>query len=111
MSNVASDESEVEYENEVEEKVKKQKTSYTTASRSASDKLERITKELQYKEENEFDRQLRLEREEAERKAVEKAQKQTRIDADGTEYEYDPIVKGWFPKVCSEKSIFFKYYI
>ena len=104
MSNVASDESEVEYENEVEEKPKKQKTSFTTASRGASDKLEKITKELQYKEENEFERQLRLEREEAEHKAAEKekAPKQTRIDADGTEYEYDPVVKGWFPKVFTK---------
>ena len=47
-------------------------------------------------EEDDFQRQLRLEREEAERKA---ANKKTKIDADGTEYEWDDSVKGWFPKV------------
>ncbi len=50
-------------------------------------------------EEDDFERQLRLEKEEAERKKVEKEEKKTRIDPDGTEYEYDPVVKGWFPKV------------
>lgn len=51
--------------------------------------------------------QLQFEKEEAERKAKAGAdaaaaaggQPKTRIDADGTEYEWDPMVKGWFPKV------------
>lgn len=54
--------------------------------------------------------QLQLEKEEAERKAKMSVSEssssssggqatKTRVDADGTEYEWDPIVKGWFPKV------------
>lgn len=85
---------------------KKQKVTYTTRPRSMIDRDEHIRrlKELDYKNENEFERQLRLEREEAERKKQEQTQlKQTRIDADGTEYEYDPIVKGWFPKIPDDK--------
>ena len=50
-------------------------------------------------EEDDFERQLRLEREEAERKA---AAKKTKTDADGTEYEWDETVKGWFPKVINQ---------
>ena len=46
-------------------------------------------------EEDDFQRQLRLEREEAERiKKLEKEEKKTKIDPDGTEYEWDPVVKG-----------------
>ena len=51
-------------------------------------------------EEDDFERQLRLEREEAERKAA--AAKKTKTDADGTEYEWDETVKGWFPKVINQ---------
>lgn len=54
--------------------------------------------------------QLEFEKEEAERKSKEaksggsnntsgEGEKKTRIDEDGTEYEWDPAVKGWFPKV------------
>lgn len=68
--------------------------------------------------------QLQFEKEEAERKAKAGAaaaadtaaatatgggQPKTRIDADGTEYEWDPMVKGWFPKVnpqfCFRESV------
>lgn len=63
-------------------------------------------------EEDDFQRQLRLEREEAERKAVAKAaekvkteEKKTKTDPDGTEYEWDPVVKGWFPKIPDKKFI------
>lgn len=45
--------------------------------------------------------QLELEKEEAERKlkAGKPTETKTRVDEDGTEYEWDPVVKGWFPKV------------
>ena len=58
--------------------------------------------------------QLQYEKEEAERKATAAAaaegksvpstdstttQVKTKVDPDGTEYEWDPVVKGWFPKV------------
>jgi hypothetical protein len=90
---------------------KKIKMSYTHATRQLNPK--KISKpdfeddgfsdqvqddDANEKEENDFERQLRLEKEEAERKASEK--KLTRTDPDGTEYEYDPVIKGWFPKVC-----------
>ena len=46
-------------------------------------------------EEDDFQRQLRLEREEAERiKKLDKQEKKTKTDPDGTEYEWDPVVKG-----------------
>ncbi len=57
-------------------------------------------------EENDFERQLRLEKEEAER-LKEQAEKKTKIDPDGTEYEWDPAVKGWFPKIADKQ--FFEY--
>ena len=62
-------------------------------------------------QENEMDmlkRQLQLEKEEAERAATEKqkpvvekekAEVKTRVDPDGTVYEWDPVIRGWFPKV------------
>lgn len=50
--------------------------------------------------------QLECEKEEAERKSKAgtvttgtTTEVKTRIDDDGTEYEWDPVVKGWFPKV------------
>jgi len=45
-------------------------------------------------EENDFQRQLRLEKEEAERIKNLDKEKKTKIDPDGTEYEWDPVVKG-----------------
>jgi len=54
--------------------------------------------------EDEFERQLRLEKEEGERLKTE-GEKKTKIDPDGTEYEWDPAVKGWFPKV-PDKQLF-----
>ena len=50
-------------------------------------------------EEDEFERQLRLETEEAARVKEQQEQKKTKTDPDGTEYEWDETVKGWFPKV------------
>ena len=97
---------------------KKQKIIYTHKTRELIDKKPKATEDddsdaeyeevydqdgtVHYKkrraepEEDDFERQLRLEREEAERKA---AAKKTKTDADGTEYEWDEAVKGWFPKV------------
>jgi len=57
-------------------------------------------------EENEFERQLRLEKEEAER-LKEQGEKKTKTDPDGTEYEWDPAMKGWFPKIADKQ--FFEY--
>lgn len=54
--------------------------------------------------EDEFERQFRLEKEEAERLKV-KSEKKIKTDPDGTEYEWDPAVKGWFPKV-PDKQLF-----
>jgi hypothetical protein len=50
-------------------------------------------------DEDDFHRQLRLEREEQLSKEKKEIEAKTKIDADGTEYEWDPTVKGWFPKV------------
>lgn len=60
--------------------------------------------------------QLQYEKEEAERKAkaattggnsVESStttsQAKTKVDPDGTEYEWDPVIKGWFPKVLLKR--------
>jgi len=63
--------------------------------------------EQEEEEEDDFKRQLRLEREEQLRKQSEesKEEKKTRRDPDGTEYEWDPVVKGWFPKLPDQKYI------
>lgn len=59
-------------------------------------------------DEDDLQRQLRLEREEAERlKTQQSEEKKTKIDEDGTEYEWDPAVKGWFPKMADRQ--FFEY--
>jgi hypothetical protein len=59
-------------------------------------------------EEDDFARQLRLEKEEMMRKeAAAKIEKKTKIDPDGTEYEWDPEIKGWFPKVLLIKFLNF----
>ena len=64
-----------------------------------------VKNEIEYQEDD-LERQLRFEREEKERKEqmkkddAEKAEPiKTKIDPDGTEYEWDPAIKGWFPKV------------
>jgi hypothetical protein len=50
--------------------------------------------------------QLKFEQEEAERKLKqEQEQPKTKIDEDGTEYEWDSAVKGWFPKVSHLKAV------
>jgi hypothetical protein len=60
-------------------------------------------------EEDDFARQLRLEKEESLRKASVAEQneaKKTKIDPeDGTEYEWDPQIKGWFPKLPEKQFI------
>lgn len=53
-------------------------------------------------EEDDFARQLRLEKEEQERIKAE-SEKKTKTDPDGTEYEWDPVVKGWFPKIADKQ--------
>jgi hypothetical protein len=65
------------------------------------------SQEPDQEEEDDFQRQLRLEREEQQRKQSEenKEEKKTRRDPDGTEYEWDPVVKGWFPKLPDQKYI------
>jgi hypothetical protein len=76
--------------------VKKLKTTYATIGRKFEIEQEKSDSDDEDKNnEDDFRRQLRLEKEEAERLA----KKKTRIDPDGTEYEYDELVKGWFPKV------------
>ena len=51
-------------------------------------------------DEDEFNRQLRLEKT---KKLQNHAQHvKTKVDPDGTVYEWDPTVKGWFPKVSEE---------
>ena len=75
---------------------------------SADEAYENMLKEPK-DEENEFDRQLRLEKEE-EQKLKEKQggeKKRTKIDPDGTEYEWDETAKGWFPKIADKQ--FFEY--
>jgi len=60
-----------------------------------------LNKEIEYKEDD-LEMQLRFEREEQERKAAAKKEeesKKTKTDPDGTVYEWDENVKGWFPKV------------
>ncbi len=63
-------------------------------------------------DEDDLRRQLRLEKELAEKKLIESEAAsgeptvKTRKDPDGTEYEWDPVVKGWFPKVRSFFSAF-----
>lgn len=66
------------------------------------------TSKLPLNDEDDLKRQLRLEKEYAEKKAADEAeasakdnQVKTRIDPDGTEYEWDPAMKGWFPKVTT----------
>ncbi|CAF0935014.1 unnamed protein product [Rotaria sordida] len=51
-------------------------------------------------DEDEFNRQIRLE--ETKKLQKEAEQTKTRVDPDGTVYEWDPNVKGWFPKVSEE---------
>ncbi|CAF3277473.1 unnamed protein product [Rotaria socialis] len=51
-------------------------------------------------DEDEFDRQIRLEKTKKLQNEAEKTK--TRVDPDGTIYEWDPNVKGWFPKVSEE---------
>lgn len=58
-------------------------------------------KEKEDDDEDLLQMQLTLEKEEAERKL--KAEVKTKKDEDGTEYEWDPVVKGWFPKVIYTK--------
>lgn len=86
-------ESEEDSDQEIEtiEPAKKQKISYATIAR----KFEKSEGTDESDDEDDFKRQLRLEKEEEERRL----KKKTRIDPDGTEYEYDEQVKGWFPKV------------
>ena len=86
-------ESEEDSDTEVQTEVKKQKLSYTNVVRKFEEAEE--SEKDDSEEEDDFRRQLRLEKEEAEKLA----KKKTRIDPDGTEYEYDEQVKGWFPKV------------
>jgi hypothetical protein len=90
---------ESEEESDTEVETKKLKVAYTTTSRKLLENNEEDKDESD--EEDDFRRQLRLEKEEAERVA----KKKTRIDPDGTEYEYDEQVKGWFPKVWAKISI------
>jgi hypothetical protein len=122
---------EIEYDSDEEQtpqsvqKTKKQM--YTSATRSLSNK--KLKKDSEPKvedydsdeeaygmmlntvpesdDENDLQRQLRLEREEAERLKKQSEAKKTKIDEDGTEYEWDPVVKGWFPKVADKQ--FFEY--
>lgn len=118
-----SDNSETEEENGFSEKV--QKIKYTKATRDVSSqpKKQKTDKdvsdeEFEYEsdeeyyqklmnqetnEEDELKRQLRLEKEEAERVKKEE-EKKRRKDPDGTEYEWDPVVKGWFP-VFSDRQL------
>ncbi|CAF3075198.1 unnamed protein product, partial [Rotaria sp. Silwood2] len=51
-------------------------------------------------DEDEFNRQIRLEETKKLQNEAEKTK--TRVDPDGTVYEWDPNVKGWFPKVSEE---------
>ncbi|CAF0751570.1 unnamed protein product [Didymodactylos carnosus] len=51
-------------------------------------------------DEDDFDRQIRLE--ETKKLQADAEQLQTKVDEDGTVYEWDPNVKGWFPKVPEE---------
>lgn len=59
-----------------------------------------MPKDIDY-EEDDFKRQLRFEQEEQLRKEQKKKDEEvkTKKDPDGTEYEWDPAIKGWFPKV------------
>jgi hypothetical protein len=67
---------------------------------SESEEDEENNEVVEEEEEDDFARQLRLEKEEMLRKEeADKVEKKTKIDPDGTEYEWDPEVKGWFPKV------------
>jgi hypothetical protein len=62
-------------------------------------------------EEDDFHRQLRLEREEQLSKEKKEIEAKTKKDSDGTEYEWDPNVKGWFPKVRTSFLYIFFYYV
>ena len=47
---------------------------------------------------DEFEHQLK--QEELERSKAEEGASRTKVDPDGTEYEWDDDKKAWFPKVC-----------
>jgi hypothetical protein len=80
-------------------KPKKQRIDEFEEDSDSEDDEEKDDKAVE-EEEDDFARQLRLEKEEMLRKeAAAKLEKKTKIDPDGTEYEWDPEVKGWFPKV------------
>ena len=53
-----------------------------------------------YDDEDDFDRQLRLEQTKVLQDKAEK--NKTKVDPDGTVYEWDPTVNGWFPKVSEQ---------
>ena len=72
------------------------------------------TSKVPLNDEDDLKHQLRLEKEFAERASESKkmdegvsdeTQVKTKIDPDGTEYEWDPSVKGWFPKIPDNRFI------
>ena len=140
MGDVSEEDSDVEMSNNENSKVAKKKYTHQTRDLSTKTKnvkmeegdedseifdennLEEVddeeyfkrflNNEIEYKEDD-LERQLRLEREEQERKVEAKKateEKKTKIDPDGTEYEWDPNVKGWFPKVIFQIKVLIIYF-
>ena len=110
------DVNESEEEDELEQSIENKKKNYINQTRELTSKPKKVkTDDLEEEEtseedsedeksvekEDDFARQLRLEKEELERKEKAGAaeEKKKKNDPDGTEYEWDPQIKGWFPKV------------
>lgn len=92
----------------VSSKVKKQKTDNELTDEefeyeSDEEYYQKLMNQDETSQEDDLKRQLRLEKEESDRKEKEQ-EKKRRKDPDGTEYEWDPVVKGWFP-VFSDRQL------
>lgn len=76
-----------------EERINEIKTTKKQKRNIAYQRASRPTTYEDDDDEDEFDRQIRLEQTKKLQHEAEKAK--TRVDPDGTVYEWDPTVKGW----------------